>query len=65
MAIGVDNNGHRRPKSPRPAQSAPLTAGPKHDLLPGADVDSAIRGASGDPFDPSLGFEFPPPERLS
>lgn len=65
MAIGVDNNlivgPHRTgPRNQRRTPNAANTA-----LYPTLMWNSRFAALSGDPFDNSAGFKFPPPEGLS
>src|SRR4029434_9539410 len=64
MAIGVDNNDivgpHRR--GPRHQRRAPLV--PNSIFYPALMWTPRFVALSGDPFDPSPGFKFPPPENI-
>jgi cytochrome c peroxidase len=65
MAIGIDNNlvvgPHRT--GPRNQRRTPLAANTA--LYPTLMWNSRFTAFSGDPFDNSAGFQFPPPEGLS
>ena len=65
MAIGIDNNRivgpHRT--GPRNQRRTPLAANTA--LYPTLMWNSRFAALSGDPFDNSVGFQFPPPEGLS
>ena len=65
MAIGIDNNlvvgPHRT--GPRNQRRTPLVANTA--LYPTLMWNSRFAALSGDPFDNSAGFQFPPPEGLS
>jgi cytochrome c peroxidase len=65
MAIGIDNNfivgPHRT--GPRNQRRTPLAANTA--LYPTLMWNSRFTALSGDPFDNSAGFQFPPPEGLS
>jgi cytochrome c peroxidase len=65
MAIGIDNNRivgpHRT--GPRNQRRTPLAANTA--LYPALMWNSRFAALSGDPFDHSAGFQFPPPEGLS
>jgi cytochrome c peroxidase len=65
MAIGIDNNlvvgPHRT--GPRNQRRTPLAANTA--LYPTLMWNSRFAALSGDPFDNSAGFQFPPPEGLS
>jgi cytochrome c peroxidase len=62
MAIGVDNNDVVGPsrRGPRNQRRAPLVA--NTIFYPALMWTPRFVALSGDPFDPSLGFQFPPPE---
>ena len=62
MAIGVDNNDIVGPnrRGPRNQRRAPLV--PNTIFYPALMWTPRFVALSGDPFNPSLGFEFPPPE---
>jgi cytochrome c peroxidase len=64
MAIGVDNNGVVGPNrhGPRNQRRSPLVANTV--FYPALMWTPRFVARSGDPFDPSLGFEFPPPENV-
>lgn len=65
IAIGVDNNGivgpHRR--GPRNQRRTPMAVNAA--FFPNLMWNSRFASLSGDPFDNSAGFKFPPPEGLS
>jgi cytochrome c peroxidase len=65
MAIGIDNNllvgSHRT--GPRNQRRTPLAVNTA--LYPNLMWNSRFAALSGDPFDNSAGFQFPPPEGLS
>jgi cytochrome c peroxidase len=64
IAIGIDNNGivgpHRT--GPRNQRRTPMAINAA--FFPGLMWNSRFASLSGDPFDNSLGFKFPPPEGL-
>jgi cytochrome c peroxidase len=62
MAIGVQNNGIVGPKraGPRNQRRTPMAINTA--LYPALMWNGRFRAASGDPFDNSKGFLFPPPE---
>jgi cytochrome c peroxidase len=62
MAIGVDNNDIVGPSrhGPRNQRRSPLVA--NTIFYPALMWTPRFVALSGDPFDPSLGFQFPPPE---
>ncbi len=62
MAIGVDNNGIVGPdrQGPRNQRRSPLVA--NTEFYPALMWTARFVALSGDPFDASLGFQFPPPE---
>jgi cytochrome c peroxidase len=64
MAIGVDNNGIVGPnrRGPRNQRRAPLVA--NTIFYPALMWTPRFVALSDDPFDPSLGFKFPPPENV-
>jgi cytochrome c peroxidase len=64
MAIGVDNNGVVGPNrvGPRNQRRSPLVA--NTIFYPALMWTPRFVALSGDPFDPSLGFKFPPPENI-
>jgi cytochrome c peroxidase len=65
IAIGIDNNlivGSQR-TGPRNQRRTPLAANTA--LYPTLMWNSRFAALSGDPFDNSAGFQFPPPEGLS
>jgi cytochrome c peroxidase len=64
MAIGVDNNDVVGPNrgGPRNQRRAPLVA--NTIFYPALMWTPRFVALSGDPFDPSLGFQFPPPENV-
>ena len=64
MAIGVDNNGVVGPnrRGPRNQRRSPLVA--NTIFYPALMWTPRFVALSGDPFDPSLGVKFPPPENL-
>ena len=64
MAIGVDNNDVVGPNrgGPRNQRRAPLVA--NTIFYPALMWTPRFVALSGDPFDPSLGFQFPPPEHV-
>ncbi len=64
MAIGVDNNNIVGPnrRGPRNQRRSPLV--PNAIFYPALMWTPRFVALSGDPFDPSLGFKFPPPENL-
>ena len=64
MAIGVDNNDIVGPnrRGPRNQRRAPLV--PNAIFYPALMWTPRFVALSGDPFNPSLGFEFPPPENV-
>ena len=64
MAIGVDNNDVVGPnrRGPRNQRRAPLVA--NTIFYPALMWTPRFVALSGDPFDPSLGFKFPPPENV-
>ena len=64
MAIGVKNNdvvGLNR-RGPRNQRRSPMVANTA--FYPALMWTPRFVALSGDPFDPSLGFKFPPPERI-
>src|SRR5215475_4586481 len=65
MAIGIDNNRMVGPHrtGPRNQRRTPLAANTA--LYPALMWNSRFAALSGDPFDHSTGFQFPPPEGLS
>jgi cytochrome c peroxidase len=64
MAIGVNNNGIVGPnrRGPRNQRRSPLVA--NTIFYPALMWTPRFVALSGDPFDPSLGFKFPPPEHV-
>ena len=64
MAIGVDNNDIVGPNrhGPRNQRRSPLVA--NTIFYPSLMWTPRFVALSGDPFDPSLGFNFPPPENI-
>ncbi|HEY6367910.1 MAG TPA: cytochrome-c peroxidase, partial [Candidatus Binatia bacterium] len=64
MAIGVDNNDIVGPsrRGPRNQRRSPLVA--NTIFYPALMWTPRFAALSGDPFDPSLGFKFPPPENI-
>jgi cytochrome c peroxidase len=64
MAIGVDNNDVVGPnrRGPRNQRRSPLVANTA--FYPALMWTPRFVPLSGDPFDPSLGFKFPPPEHV-
>lgn len=64
MAIGVDNSDVVGPnrRGPRNQRRAPLVA--NTIFYPALMWTPRFVALSGDPFDPSLGFQFPPPENV-
>ena len=64
MAIGVENNGIVGPnrRGPRNQRRSPLVA--NTIFYPALMWTPRFVALSGDPFDPSLGFRFPPPENV-
>jgi cytochrome c peroxidase len=64
MAIGVDNNDIVGPnrRGPRNQRRSPLVA--NTIFYPALMWTARFIALSGDPFDPSKGFKFPPPENL-
>jgi cytochrome c peroxidase len=64
MAIGVDNNDIVGPNrgGPRNQRRSPLVA--NTIFYPALMWTPRFVALSGDPFDPSLGFKFPPPENV-
>jgi cytochrome c peroxidase len=64
MAIGVDNNNIVGPnrRGPRNQRRSPLV--PNSIFYPALMWTPRFVALSGDPFDPSRGFQFPPPENL-
>jgi cytochrome c peroxidase len=64
MAIGVDNNDIVGPnrRGPRNQRRSPLVANTA--FYPALMWTPRFVALSGDPFDPSLGFKFPPPESV-
>ena len=62
MAIGVDNNDVVGPnrRGPRNQRRSPMVANTA--FYPALMWTPRFVALSGDPFDPSLGFKFPPPE---
>jgi len=64
MAIGVDNNDIVGPnrRGPRNQRRSPLA--PNAIFYPALMWTPRFVALSGNPFDPSLGFKFPPPENL-
>jgi cytochrome c peroxidase len=65
IAIGVDNNGVVGPDrlGPRNQRRTPMAINTA--FYPTLMWNSRFHALSGNPFDNSLGFEFPPPESLS
>jgi cytochrome c peroxidase len=65
IAIGIDNNGVVGPDraGPRNMRRAPMVLNTA--FFPALMWNSRFSALSGDPFDNSSGFEFPPPEGLS
>jgi cytochrome c peroxidase len=65
IAIGIDNNGVVGPdrSGPRNMRRAPMVLNTA--FYPDLMWNSRFSSASGDPFDNSLGFLFPPPESTS
>jgi cytochrome c peroxidase len=64
MAIGVDNNDVVGPNrsGPRNQRRSPMVANTA--FYPALMWTPRFVALSGDPFDPSLGFQFPPPEEV-
>jgi len=64
MAIGVDNNDVVGPnrRGPRNQRRSPMAA--NTIFYPALMWTPRFTAVSGDPFDASLGFEFPPPENI-
>ena len=64
MAIGVDNNDIVGPsrRGPRNQRRSPLVA--NTIFYPALMWTPRFIALSGDPFDPSRGFKFPPPENI-
>jgi cytochrome c peroxidase len=64
MAIGVDNNGIVGPDraGARNQRRSPLVA--NTEFYPALMWTARFEALSGDPFDNSLGFKFPPPENV-
>jgi cytochrome c peroxidase len=64
MAIGIDNNDIVGPnrRGPRNQRRSPLVA--NTIFYPALMWTARFIALSGDPFDPSLGFKFPPPENV-
>ncbi|HEX6810561.1 MAG TPA: cytochrome c peroxidase [Planctomycetota bacterium] len=64
MAIGVDNNGKVGPsrRGARNQRRSPLVA--NTEFYPALMWTARFKALSGDPFDNSAGFEFPPPENV-
>jgi cytochrome c peroxidase len=64
MAIGVDNNDIVGPnrRGPRNQRRSPLVS--NTIFYPALMWTPRFVALSGDPFDPSLGFKFPPPENV-
>ena len=64
MAIGVDNNDIVGPnrQGPRNQRRSPLVS--NTIFYPSLMWTPRFVALSGDPFDPSLGFKFPPPENI-
>jgi cytochrome c peroxidase len=64
MAIGVDNNGVVGPDraGPRNQRRSPLVA--NTEFYPALMWTARFEALSGDPFDNSQGFRFPPPENV-
>jgi cytochrome c peroxidase len=64
MAIGVNNNDVVGPnrRGPRNQRRSPMVANTA--FYPVLMWTPRFVALSGDPFDPSLGFKFPPPERV-
>src|SRR3972149_8810703 len=64
MAIGVDSNGIVGPAraGPRNQRRSPLVA--NTEFYPALMWTARFVALSGDPFDNSLGFKFPPPENV-
>ncbi len=64
IAIGVDNNDIVGPNrlGPRNQRRSPLAA--NAIFYPALMWTARFVALSGDPFDPSLGFKFPPPENI-
>jgi cytochrome c peroxidase len=65
IAVGIDNNGIVGPDraGPRNMRRAPMVLNTA--FFPSLMWNSRFRSLSGDPFDNSLGFLFPPPEGSS
>jgi cytochrome c peroxidase len=65
IAIGIENNGVVGPDraGPRNMRRAPMVLNTA--FFPALMWNSRFSALSGDPFDNSAGFEFPPPEGLS
>lgn len=65
ITIGVDNNGIVGPSrtGPRNLRRSPTVVNTA--LFPRLMLNSRFESLSGDPFDNSAGFRFPPPEGLS
>src|SRR5689334_729146 len=65
IAIGIENNGVVGPDraGPRNMRRAPMVLNTA--FFPALMWNSRFNSLSGDPFDNSAGFEFPPPEGLS
>jgi cytochrome c peroxidase len=64
MAIGVDNNGIVGPgrAGARNQRRSPLVV--NSEFYPALMWTARFEALSGDPFDSSLGFQFPPPENV-
>jgi cytochrome c peroxidase len=64
MAIGVDNNGIVGPsrQGPRNQRRSPFVV--NTEFYPKLMWTARFEALSGDPFDNSLGFKFPPPENI-
>jgi cytochrome c peroxidase len=65
IAVGIENNGVVGPgrSGPRNMRRAPMVLNTA--FFPALMWNSRFSSRSGDPFDNSAGFEFPPPEGLS
>ena len=65
IAIGIDNNGDRRPAPNRPAQPAANADGAQRGVLPDAHVELALPRALRRPVRQRCRFLFPDPEGLT
>src|SRR6266508_2228273 len=65
IAVGIDNNGIVGPDraGPRNMRRAPMVLNTA--FFPALMWNSRFSSVSGDPFDPSAGFEFPLPEGMT